>query len=186
MALTSVLPFQSGYFSASAAHPAGNACAPAGIRTAVARIAPSAALRHGSDACRALVKSPLCMLPAPSNLSWRLPCSKTRKKAYGHRAAESLSGDAQKIGSGAPAIWAGPAQKSVGSTALHRRRAVGVERLDRLQPPGLALLALFLGPDDRLPVGRENEAGAGVGDLDAVAAGLPDIQEEGLLDRVLV
>src|SRR5216110_287165 len=61
-----------------------------------------------------------------------------------------------------------------------------MERLDRLQPPGLALLALLLGPDDRLPVGREDEAGAGVGDLDAVAAGLIDIQEEGLLDRVLV
>src|SRR5450631_2194718 len=28
MALTSVLPFQSGYFSASATHPAGAACAP--------------------------------------------------------------------------------------------------------------------------------------------------------------
>src|SRR5690349_4267810 len=61
-----------------------------------------------------------------------------------------------------------------------------MERLDRLQSPCLALLALFLGPDDRLPVGRENEAGAGVGDLDAVAAGLIDVEEEGLLDRVLV
>ena len=63
---------------------------------------------------------------------------------------------------------------------------MGVEGLDRLQPPGLALLALFLGPDDRLPVGREDQAGAGVGDLDAVAAGLVDVEEEGLLDRVLV
>src|SRR5262245_28208625 len=70
--------------------------------------------------------------------------------------------------------------------SLHRRRAVGVERLDCLQPPGLALLALLLGPDDRLPVGREDEASAGVGDFDAVTAGLPDIEEEGLLDRVLV
>src|SRR3954466_10436962 len=52
----------------------------------------------------------------------------------------------------------------------HRWRAVGMKRLDRLQPPGLAFLALFLRPDDRLPVGREDEAGAGVGDLDAVAA----------------
>src|SRR5689334_4409494 len=68
----------------------------------------------------------------------------------------------------------------------NRRRAVGVEGLDGLEPPGLALLALFLGPDDRLPVGREDQACAGVGDLDAVAAGLPDIEEEGLLDRVLV
>src|SRR5215207_841084 len=61
-----------------------------------------------------------------------------------------------------------------------------MERLDRLQPPCLALLALFLGPDDRLPVGREDEAGAGVGDFDAVAAGLIDIEKESLLDRVLV
>jgi len=73
-----------------------------------------------------------------------------------------------------------------GAHLSHRRRAVGMERLDRLQPPRLALLALFLGPDDRLPVGRENEAGAGVGDLDAVAAGLVDVEEERLLDRVLV
>src|SRR6185503_17873503 len=48
------------------------------------------------------------------------------------------------------------------------------------------LLALLLGPQDRLPVGRENEAGAGIGDFDAVAAGLVNVEEEGLLDRVLV
>src|SRR6185369_13472214 len=68
----------------------------------------------------------------------------------------------------------------------HRRRAVGVERLDRLQAPGLALLAFLLGPHDRLPVGRKDEACTGIGDFDAVAAGLVDIEEEGLLDRVLV
>src|ERR1043166_10122409 len=61
-----------------------------------------------------------------------------------------------------------------------------VKRLDRLQSPRLALLALFLGPHDRLPVRREDQAGAGVGDFDAVAAGLPDVEEEGLLDGVLV
>ena len=69
---------------------------------------------------------------------------------------------------------------------LHRRRAVGVERLDGLQAPGLALLALVLGPADRLPVGREDQPRAGIGDLDAVAARLVDIKKEGLLDRVLV
>jgi hypothetical protein len=63
---------------------------------------------------------------------------------------------------------------------------VGMERLDRLQSPGLALPALFLGPDDRLPVRRQDKARAGVGDFDAVAAGLIDVEEEGLLDRVLV
>src|SRR6266576_2419666 len=68
----------------------------------------------------------------------------------------------------------------------NRRCAVGMKRLDRLQPPRLALLALFFGPHDRLPVGREDETGAGVGDFDAVAAGLVDIEEECLLDGVLV
>src|SRR5882762_11412857 len=68
----------------------------------------------------------------------------------------------------------------------NRRGPMGMKRLDRLQPPRLALLALFLGPDDRLPVGRKNETGAGVGDFDAVAAGLVDIEEERLLNRVLV
>ena len=63
---------------------------------------------------------------------------------------------------------------------------MGMKRLDRLQPPRLALLALFLGPHDRLPVGREDETGAGVGDFDAVAAGLVDIEEECLLDGVLM
>src|SRR5471032_3130143 len=63
---------------------------------------------------------------------------------------------------------------------------MGMRPLDRLQPPGLALLALLLGPDDRLPVRGENEPGAGIGDLDAVAPGLVDIEEEGLLDGVLV
>src|ERR1700722_12059650 len=69
---------------------------------------------------------------------------------------------------------------------LDRRRAVGVEGLDCLQAPGLAFLALLLGPDDRLPVRRQDQARAGVGDFDPVAAGLVDIEEEGLLNRVLV
>lgn len=51
-------------------------------------------------------------------------------------------------------------------------------------PPGLALLAFFLGPHDRLPVWHDDQAG--VGDFDAVAAGLIDVEEEGLLDRGLV
>jgi hypothetical protein len=61
-----------------------------------------------------------------------------------------------------------------------------VKRLDRLQSPSLALLALFLRPDDRLPVRRQDEAGTGVGDFDAVAAGLIDVEEKRLLDRMLV
>src|SRR5689334_15380005 len=63
---------------------------------------------------------------------------------------------------------------------------MGVKRLDRLQAPGLALPTLFLGPDDRLPVRRQDQTRDGVRDLDAVAAGLPDVEEEGLLDRMLV
>src|SRR5262249_60687207 len=46
-----------------------------------------------------------------------------------------------------------------------RRRAVGVERFDGLEAPGLAFGALGLGPDDRLPVGGEHEPRARVGDL---------------------
>src|SRR5689334_2941551 len=61
-----------------------------------------------------------------------------------------------------------------------------MKRLDRLQSPGLALLALLLSPDDRLPVRREDEPCAGIGDLDAIAAGLPYIKKESLLDRMLV
>src|SRR5882672_9243654 len=72
------------------------------------------------------------------------------------------------------------------ASPLHRRRAVGMKRLDRLQPPRLALPALLLGPDDRLPVRRENETGAGVGDLDPVATGFVHIEEERLLNGVLV
>src|SRR5690348_6374951 len=79
-----------------------------------------------------------------------------------------------------------PQRQLATKLACNRRGAVGVEGLDRLQPPGLALLALFLGPDDRLPVGRQDQPRAGVGDRDAVATGLPDIKEEGLLDRMLV
>src|SRR5205085_12294352 len=68
----------------------------------------------------------------------------------------------------------------------HRRGAVRVEGFDGLEAPGLALAALFFRPHDRLPVRRQDQPRAGIGDLDAVAAGLVDIEEEGLLDRVLV
>src|SRR3954447_18151153 len=57
---------------------------------------------------------------------------------------------------------------------LRRRRAVRVERLDRLQAPRLALLPFLLRPGDRLPVGREDETRAGIRHFDAVAAGLVD------------
>src|SRR5271167_245626 len=66
------------------------------------------------------------------------------------------------------------------------RGAVGVKTFDRLQAPSLALLALGFGPDDRLPVRRQDEPGAGVGDFHAIAAGFVDVEKERLLDRVLV
>ena len=61
---------------------------------------------------------------------------------------------------------------------------VGVEGLDRLDPPGLAAGALGLGPHDRLVRRVEDEVGAGR-DLDAVAAGLVHVQEHSLRDGVL-
>src|ERR1700688_3236144 len=70
------------------------------------------------------------------------------------------------------------------SMPLHRRSTVGVKGLDRLQPPRLTFLALFLGPDDRLPVRRQNQPCAGVGDLDPVAAGFINVEEKSLLDGV--
>src|SRR5690349_22103132 len=63
---------------------------------------------------------------------------------------------------------------------------MGVKRLDRFQAPRLSLLALLFGPDDRLPVRRQNETGPGIGDLDPVAARFVYIEKKGLLDGVLV
>jgi hypothetical protein len=63
---------------------------------------------------------------------------------------------------------------------------MGMKRLDRLQPPRQTLLARLLGPHDRLPVRRQNETGAGIGDLNPIAAGLVDVEEKCLLDGVLV
>src|SRR5262249_7392239 len=54
---------------------------------------------------------------------------------------------------------------------LDRRSTMGVEAVDGLEPPRLALLALALGPHDGLPIGCQQQARAGVGHLDAVAAG---------------
>ena len=67
-----------------------------------------------------------------------------------------------------------------------RRGPVRVEGLDGLQPPGLALGPLGLGPGNRAPVRRQHQPRDRVGQLDPVAAGLVDVQEERLLDGVLV
>src|ERR1700689_4898611 len=69
---------------------------------------------------------------------------------------------------------------------LNRRGTVGMEGLDGFQTPRLPLLALLLGPDDRLPVRRQNQPRTGIGDLDPVTAGLVNIKKKCLLDRVLV
>ena len=61
-----------------------------------------------------------------------------------------------------------------------------MEGLDSLESPRLALLSFGLGPADRLPVGSQDQARAGVGDLDAVASRFVNVQEKRLLDGVLV
>ena len=65
------------------------------------------------------------------------------------------------------------------------RRAVDVEARDSLETPGLTLRAFALRPEHGLPIGREDQISAGA-HLDAVAGGLPGVEEERLLDRVLV
>src|SRR6478735_4338849 len=66
------------------------------------------------------------------------------------------------------------------------RRSVRMERLDGFHAPGLPFAALLLAPLDHGRVRVKQQAGAGVGQFDPVAAGLPDIQEERLVDGVLV
>src|SRR5258708_15068493 len=68
----------------------------------------------------------------------------------------------------------------------NRRCPMGMKRLDRLQSPRLPFLAFLLGPYDRLPVRRQDEPRAGIGDFDPVAAGLVDIKKKRLLDGMLV
>src|ERR1700712_5202675 len=50
----------------------------------------------------------------------------------------------------------------------HRRGAVGVEGVDRLESPGLPLGPFRRAPADRSPVGRLHQSGAGVAELDPV------------------
>src|SRR5690606_15173401 len=57
---------------------------------------------------------------------------------------------------------------------FHWRRAVGMEAFNRLQAPGLALLALIFGPGDRGPVGAQDQARTGIGNLDAISGRLVD------------
>ena len=42
---------------------------------------------------------------------------------------------------------------------------MGVKRIDRLQAPGLALLAFGLGPDHGLMIGSQDQPRAGIGKL---------------------
>src|SRR5215475_6916507 len=64
--------------------------------------------------------------------------------------------------------------------------AVGVKGVDRLQPPRLALLPLGLRPGDRLPIRCQHQARTGIGHFHPVAAGFVDVEEKGLLNRVLM
>src|SRR3546814_6509047 len=61
-----------------------------------------------------------------------------------------------------------------------------MEGFDGPQPPGLPLLAILFRPDDGFPVGLQDQPGAGIGKLDAIARRLPDIEEERALDGMLV
>src|SRR6201989_3283351 len=79
-----------------------------------------------------------------------------------------------------------PAPETKPALKLNRRGAVGVEGLDRLQAPGLALGPFGLGPGDRAPVRRQYQPGDRVAQLDPVPARLVDVEEERLLDGVLV
>src|SRR5258708_13366754 len=63
----------------------------------------------------------------------------------------------------------------------NRRCPMGMKRLDRLQSPRLALLALLLGPYDRLPVRRQDEPGSGIGDFAPLPARLVPINKKRLL-----
>src|SRR4051794_18791468 len=67
----------------------------------------------------------------------------------------------------------------------HGRRSLDVEARHRLHAPSLPLRALRLRPHDGIVVGVEDEVAARA-DLDPVAARLPRVEEERLLDRMLV
>ena len=44
-----------------------------------------------------------------------------------------------------------------------------MKRLNRLESPGLALLALLFGPANGFPIGRQNQSSAGIGNLTVIA-----------------
>src|SRR6185295_11798409 len=119
-----------------------------------------------------------------------LPRAERAGRGRGWGQSESRSAHQQQLQEPPPqpspplATLAGGRRRTIAPpcTSLHRRRAVGVERGNRPQAPGLALLALGFSPRDRLPVWRQNEARAGVRHLDPVAARFVDIKKEGLLD----
>ena len=69
---------------------------------------------------------------------------------------------------------------------LDRRGAVGMETLDGLQSPGLALSAVGLRPANRFPIRGEDQAGTGIGQFHPVAGGFPDIEKERALNSVFV
>ena len=52
---------------------------------------------------------------------------------------------------------------------------MGVEALDGLKPPGLALPSLRLGPHDGLPVRRQDQSRAGIGELNSVSGRFPHV-----------
>src|ERR1700722_20115186 len=61
-----------------------------------------------------------------------------------------------------------------------------MKRLDGLESPGLAFLAFIFRPHNGLPMGSQDQSGAGIGDLHAIATGLVDIEKKRLLYGVFV
>src|SRR5699024_7613220 len=69
---------------------------------------------------------------------------------------------------------------------LNIRSAVGMKRWHCLHSPSLTLGAFRVGPVDHWLVRIQNQPCPGVGELDAVAARLPNVVEEGLVDRMVL
>ena len=61
-----------------------------------------------------------------------------------------------------------------------------MKALDRLESPSQSLAALGRGQHDQFSIRREDQSGAGIGQLDAIASGLLDAKLESLLYCLLV
>src|SRR5579872_1134324 len=127
--------------------------------------------RRESDSSRGRSSS-----PAPPDRFRAIPCRKRQERSTRQAPRRSRF----------YASTFSPSSSYRSRLAFERRRAVGMKALDRLEAPGLSLFALGFAPADRLPIRRQDQPRAGIGDLDAVAARLIDIEEECLLHRMFM